>query len=43
MRALGILAIKARVIAKWDLIFESNVIGYRPGRSRQDAIYTICN
>ena len=52
MRALGILTLKDRVMAriisfalmaKWDPIFESNVMGYRPGRSRQDAIYIICN
>ncbi|KKM79294.1 hypothetical protein LCGC14_1351380 [marine sediment metagenome] len=52
MRALGILTLKDRVMAKiisfalmakWDPIFESNVIGYRPGRSRQEAIYTIGN
>ncbi len=51
-RPLGIMAIKDRVMAKiisfaltakWEPLFESNVMGYRPGRGRQDAIDKICN
>ncbi len=49
-RPLGIMTIKDKVmakiisfalIAKWEPLFESNVMGYRPGYSRQDAINKI--
>lgn len=51
-RALGIMTIKDRVMAKiisfalmakWEALFESNVLGFRPGKSRQDAIFGVCN
>ncbi|MFX1259522.1 MAG: reverse transcriptase domain-containing protein [Promethearchaeota archaeon] len=51
-RSLGIMTIKDKVmakiisfalIAKWETLFESNVMGFRPGRSRQDAINRVCN
>ena len=51
-RTLGIMTIKDRIMAKiisfalmakWEPLFESNVMGFRPGLSRQDAINKIVN
>lgn len=50
-RPIGIMTIKDRVMAKiisfalsakWEALFESNVMGYRPKRSVEDAIFKIC-
>ncbi|MHA1682377.1 MAG: reverse transcriptase domain-containing protein [Promethearchaeota archaeon] len=50
MRPLGIITIKDRVMmtiisialeARWEALFEENVMGYRPGRCPQDAIKVI--
>jgi len=50
MRPLGIMTIKDRVMttiisfaltAKWEALFEPNVMGFRPGRCAQDAIQRI--
>lgn len=50
MRPLGIMTVKDRVMstiisfaltAKWEALFESNVMGFRPGRCAQDAIQRI--
>jgi len=50
LRPLGMMTIKDRVMttiisfaltAKWETIFEPNVMGFRPGRSTQDAMKRI--
>jgi len=50
LRPLGIMTIKDRIMttivsfalmAKWEAILEPNVMGFRPGRSTQDAIKRI--
>lgn len=50
MRPLGIMTIKDRImttiinfalIARWEALFEPNMMGFRPGRCTQDAIYKI--
>lgn len=50
MRPLGLLVIRDRVMmtilsmaleARWEALFEENVMGYRPGRCPQDAIKVI--
>ena len=50
-RQIGIMTIKDRIMtkiisfalsARWEPKFDSNIIGFRPGKSIKDAIYGIC-
>jgi len=50
-RPLGLMTIKDRIMttiisyaltAKWEALLDSGVMGFRPGRSTQDAIQLIC-